>query len=97
MAAAVDFDYVSRVRYRSFRELDLRNRRSYIFVLPIAAILVAIVMRPKIVLPVLCSVYLVSGPVLYLRDRRTLRSGSRVTSEGRSTRDTEVADEPALR
>ena len=88
---------VGRVRYRSFRELDLRNRRSYIFVLPIAAILVAIVMRPKIVLPVLCSVYLVSGPVLYLRDRRTLRSASRAASEGRSTERAEVADEPALR
>ena len=76
---------VSRVRYRSFRELDLRNRRSYIFVLPIAAILVAVVMRPKIVLPVLCIAYLLSGPVLYLRDRRTLRSGSRDLPEGRSS------------
>ena len=88
---------VSRVRYRSFRELDLRNRRSYIFVLPIAAILVAVVMRPKIVLPVLCIAYLVSGPVLYLRDRRTLRSASRADPEGRSSAGTEVADESALR
>ena len=97
LVLCIAFLMISRVRYRSFRELDLRNRRSYIFVLPIAAILVAIVMRPKIVLPVLCSVYLVSGPVLYLRDRRTLRSGSRATSAGRSTGGTEVADEPALR
>ena len=88
---------VSRVRYRSFRDLDLRNRRSYIFVLPIAAVLVAIVMRPKIVLPVLCGAYLLSGLVLYLRDRRSLRAGSRAAPEGRSTAVPEVADEPALR
>ena len=60
---------VSRVRYWSFRELDLRNRRSYVYVLPISATLVAIVMRPKVVLPVLCIGYLLSGPVLWVRDR----------------------------
>ena len=30
---------ISHVRYRSFKELDLRNRRSYLYVFPMAAAL----------------------------------------------------------
>jgi CDP-diacylglycerol--serine O-phosphatidyltransferase len=74
---------VSRLRYRSFKDFDLRNRRSYIVVLPIAAALVAVLTHPKGALLTLATAYLVSGPVAYLvglvaraRGRRSGRSGS---------------------
>ncbi len=57
---------VSRFRYRSFRDLDLRDRRSYIFVLPIAALLVLIVAHPKGMLLALTGAYVLSGPAGYL-------------------------------
>jgi CDP-diacylglycerol--serine O-phosphatidyltransferase len=56
---------LSRVRYRSFKDVDLRNRRSYLWVLPIAAILVSIAVFPKAVLLVLTSIYVASGPGMY--------------------------------
>jgi CDP-diacylglycerol--serine O-phosphatidyltransferase len=87
---------VSRLRYRSFREIDLRNRRSYIYVLPIAVIVVAITLHPKYVLLALCTSYLVSSPLLYLRDRGTVRAAKSVPHE-HAAASTEVADEPVLR
>lgn len=56
---------VSRFRYRSFKDLDLRDRRSYIFVLPIAALLVLVVAHPKGVLLGLTGGYVASGPAGY--------------------------------
>jgi CDP-diacylglycerol---serine O-phosphatidyltransferase len=57
---------VSRLRYRSFKDFDLRNRRSYLVVLPIAAALVAVLTHPKGALLTLAAAYLVSGPAAYL-------------------------------
>jgi CDP-diacylglycerol--serine O-phosphatidyltransferase len=57
---------VSRVRYRSFKELDLPDRRSYLFVLPLAAMLVAIAVHPKGALLVIALLYVVSGPFAIL-------------------------------
>ena len=53
---------ISRFRYRSFKDLDLRNRRSYIWVLPLAGIIVAVAVLPRIVLLILFGAYLISGP-----------------------------------
>jgi CDP-diacylglycerol--serine O-phosphatidyltransferase len=83
---------VSRVRYRSFRELDLRNRRSYIQVLPMAALLVAIVLHPKYVPLALSTCYLVAAPAVYFVDRRSRRHGGRTAQAGEG----EIIDEPAL-
>lgn len=57
---------VSRLRYRSFKDFDLRNRRSYKAVLPIAAALVAVLTQPKWAIPVLAFAYLLSGPFVYV-------------------------------
>jgi CDP-diacylglycerol--serine O-phosphatidyltransferase len=78
---------ISRLRYRSFRDIDLSNRRSYIYVLPIAAILIAVALHPQYVMLGLCTAYLVSSPVLYLRYRRGARAAAAA----------EVVDEPAAR
>ena len=56
---------VSRVRYRSFKDFDLRGRHSYLFVLPVAAVIVAIGIHPPSVLLVLALTYVLSGPVLW--------------------------------
>lgn len=62
----VAFLMVSRLRYRSFKDFDLRNRRSYIAVLPIAAALVAVLTHPKGAILTMATGYLVSGPIAYL-------------------------------
>jgi len=88
---------VSRIRYRSFTEFDLRNRRSYIYVLPLAAILVLIAYGQEYSLLVFSWLYLASGPLGALfgllwrgRSRSADRSNDIAEAEG-------VADEPALR
>ncbi|MBZ5640276.1 MAG: CDP-diacylglycerol--serine O-phosphatidyltransferase [Acidobacteriia bacterium] len=83
LASAVALLMVSRLRYRSFKDFDLRNRRSYIGVLPIAAALVAVLTHPKEALPTISGAYLLSGPLAYLwgwvgrlRGRRSVKSGA---------------------
>jgi CDP-diacylglycerol--serine O-phosphatidyltransferase len=54
---------VSTVRYRSFKSLDLKRRRSYVNVLGIVILFVFIAVRPEISLLVAASIYTLSGPV----------------------------------
>jgi len=81
---------ISRMRYRSFKDVDLRNRRPYLFVFPLAVILVAILTQPEAALPGLAAIYLLSGPVSYgftfVRRRRP-----------RVAPPSEVVDEPSVR
>lgn len=65
-AASLGLLMISTFRYRSFKELDLGNRRSYVYVLPLAAIIVAILIVPRWSFLTLATLYLISGPVLYL-------------------------------
>lgn len=52
---------VSRLRYRSFKELDLRARKSHKYLLIPAAALAAVMLNPQIVLMVAAYAYLLSG------------------------------------
>lgn len=84
---------ISKLRYRSFREFDLR-RSSYVYILPLAAILAAVAMYPRAVPLILAVVYFLSAPTDYIwgilvRRRREPPSPQVAGSE--------VADEPALR
>jgi CDP-diacylglycerol--serine O-phosphatidyltransferase len=54
---------VSTVRYRSFKSLDLRQRRSYVNVLGIVILFLLIAVRPEISLLVAASFYTLSGPI----------------------------------
>ena len=56
---------ISRLRYRSFKDFDLRHRRSYLYIFPLAGILVAILIQPAWTMFGLSTVYLVSGPAGY--------------------------------
>jgi CDP-diacylglycerol--serine O-phosphatidyltransferase len=85
---------ISRVRYRSFHNLDLRNRRPYLYALLIAAVLVFIIGNPRETLLVLVVGYVLSAPVLYVFG---LARRGRARSEQPSPEPPEVADEPALR
>ncbi len=95
---AIAIAMISRLRYRSFRELDLRNRRSYVWALPIAAVLVAVALHPQAVLLLLGTAYVVSAPAVYLWNARrhaaVPTSGLAAVSGAAGN---EVADEPATR
>ncbi len=54
---------VSRLRYYSFKTIDLQRRQSQQVVILIALVFVAIVVQPRSVLLVLSYCYLLSGPV----------------------------------
>ena len=90
---------ISRIRYRSFKEFDLSSRRSYVYVLPLAAIFVGVALHPEVVLLVLCVVYLVSGPILHLGSlgRRGRTAFGPAAADAQPGGGTEVADESALR
>jgi CDP-diacylglycerol--serine O-phosphatidyltransferase len=60
------FLMVSTLRYRSFKGIDLRRRRSYINVLGIALLFVLIAQHPEHSLLALASLYTLSGPTAYL-------------------------------
>lgn len=87
---------VSRFRYRSFKEFDLRSRRSYIYVLPLAAIVVAIAIHPKGALLFFAALYLISAPTSFLWAVIT-RKGPRTSSQSAEQAAEAVVDEPALR
>ena len=92
LVAALALMMVSRFRYRSFKGLDLRDRRSYIWVLPLSAGIVVIAVNPKLAFLLIGGIYLISAPAAYIwsaASRLRQRSGGRA--------DSEVADEPALR
>ncbi|HVR69241.1 MAG TPA: CDP-diacylglycerol--serine O-phosphatidyltransferase [Vicinamibacteria bacterium] len=58
------FLMVSTFRYRSFKKLDLRSRRSYITVLGIALLFLLVALEPRVVLLALATAYWLSAPVL---------------------------------
>jgi CDP-diacylglycerol--serine O-phosphatidyltransferase len=96
LVASLGLLMVSRFRYRSFKELELGNRRSYIYVLPLAAMLVAIGIYPKGALLLFAVLYLLSAPLGYLWSFIT-RAKSRENADARDASGEEVVDEPALR
>jgi len=87
---------VSRFRYRSFKEFDLRSRRSYLYVLPLTVIVVAIAIHPKGALLFFAALYLISAPLAYLWAVIT-RSGPRPGVEPAEQAAEAVVDESVLR
>lgn len=55
---------VSTLRYRSFKSLDLRSRRSYVYVVLIATVFALAVTHPEWVLLTTATLYTVSGPIM---------------------------------
>jgi CDP-diacylglycerol--serine O-phosphatidyltransferase len=62
---ALAFLMVSTLRYRSFKNVDLRARMSYINVLGIALLFLLVALRPEWSLLVVATLYCLSGPSVY--------------------------------
>jgi CDP-diacylglycerol--serine O-phosphatidyltransferase len=60
---------VSRVRYRSFKDLDLREQRSSMVIFLIALILIMVALNPPAVLLAMAVTYAFSGPLGWLFGR----------------------------
>ncbi|HET7293996.1 MAG TPA: CDP-diacylglycerol--serine O-phosphatidyltransferase [Vicinamibacteria bacterium] len=69
------FLMVSTFRYRSFKGVDLRARRSYASILGIAVALVVLFIEPAGVLVTLATGYALSGPAAYLYGLLRRKSG----------------------
>jgi CDP-diacylglycerol--serine O-phosphatidyltransferase len=52
---------VSKARYRTFKELDLKARRPYVWILPVAITLALIATHPQVLLLVAVFAYVLSG------------------------------------
>jgi CDP-diacylglycerol--serine O-phosphatidyltransferase len=66
LVVSLAFLMVSTVRYRSFKGIDLKKRRPYIYVLGIALLFVFIAAYLEYSLLALATLYTLSGPSLYL-------------------------------
>jgi CDP-diacylglycerol--serine O-phosphatidyltransferase len=69
---------VSKIRYHSFKELDLHGRVPFVAVLIVVLVFVFIASEPPLVLFLLALVYAAHGPAMTLaavRQRRALRRG----------------------
>jgi CDP-diacylglycerol--serine O-phosphatidyltransferase len=62
LVVTVAFLMVSTFRYRSFKGIDLRRRRSYISVLGIALLLIVVAVQPEASLLAVTGLYTISGP-----------------------------------
>jgi len=79
---------VSTLRYRSFKDIDLRTRRSYLSVLVIAGLFLLVALHPESVLLLGASGYAVSGPLghaLSALRRRTPRPPQTPAAPGAPT------------
>ena len=72
----LSFLMVSTIRYPSFKEIDLRNRKPFVTVIGIGMLIAAIYYYSEFVLLVLGCIYAFSGPVSrlisWLRPRRAV-------------------------
>lgn len=73
---------VSRIRYRSFKQINMKQRRPNATVYLLAATLVAIALYPKPVLLGLALFYAASGPVGWALDRMGSRRHTTATPGG---------------
>ena len=65
---------VSTFRYRSFKNIDLKSRRSYRLLLPLAAVILIVAYHPAAVLLAIAVVYTLSGPVAWVASRFSRRA-----------------------
>jgi CDP-diacylglycerol--serine O-phosphatidyltransferase len=66
LVVVLAFLMVSTLRYRSFKGIDLRRRRSYISVLGIALLFLMVAAHPEVSILAVTSLYSVSGPIAFV-------------------------------
>ena len=64
LVAALSFLMVSRLRYYSFKDFDIRRRQPHLTILFLALLIVAVFTHPQAVLLLMASSYLLSGLLL---------------------------------
>jgi CDP-diacylglycerol--serine O-phosphatidyltransferase len=72
---------VSRIRYRSFKGLDLRSPRSYLSVVAIVLVLVAVLVHRRSLM-VIAGLYLLWGPAAWFAGWVSRGRGGRATERG---------------
>jgi len=77
------FLMVSTIRYRSFKDLDVRGKVPFIVILIVALVLVLISFDPPAVLLTIFGVYVISGPVTTLWGLRKKRQKRRQKAKKR--------------
>lgn len=75
---------VSKIRYRSFKNFDLRRPQPYTVIILLAMVIALVALDPENVLLFVAVMYLLSGPLEMLADR--LRKPASATQTGSSTR-----------
>lgn len=60
---------VSRLRYRSFKDFDVREKVSFVVLLSLLALLVLVVLFPPLVMFIIFVMYVLSGPASYCYSR----------------------------
>lgn len=79
---------VSRLRYRSFKDLDLKARRPFVWIVPVAMVFALVAVSPQITLLVAAFVYLLSGFLTRLGSAsRSSHSSEPVQAAGPGNRD----------
>jgi len=78
---------VSNVRYRSFKDLDLKGKVPFVAILAVVLVFVLISLDPPQVLLAGFAVYAISGPVGTLMSLRKRRAERRAQSESNETDD----------
>jgi CDP-diacylglycerol--serine O-phosphatidyltransferase len=71
----IAFLMVSRIRYRTFKDLNLREPRSYRITVVIALIIFFMALDLKRALITLATLYAISGPIAFILNRRKKRPG----------------------
>ena len=66
LLVVLSFLMVSTFRYRSFKTVDLRSRRSYVMVVGIAVALILVALHTDWVLLILATAFWLSGPIGFL-------------------------------
>jgi len=84
----LSFLMVSTVLYPSFKGLELRKQRPFSVLVGIILTLIVIAYQPKIMLFLVLTAYLLSGPILSLRRRRLQSAAEAVDGDQASTQPT---------
>jgi CDP-diacylglycerol--serine O-phosphatidyltransferase len=82
LVAGLAFLMVSTVRYYSFKDIDLRRRRSSLVVVALGLLVILIVTNSEIVLPLLAIAYVLSGIIAKVSGWIRRRPGSSPTAAG---------------
>ena len=67
VTASLGLLMISHLRYRTFKDVDLRERRPFFYVLVLASIVMVLTVEPRWMLFVISAVYAVSGPLIAVR------------------------------